>query len=156
MISHVQPVYIETAFLGRGAFCASRIFNNLRVINRVDSSDSPRLHHLTTVLNCVCAEWNRIGGAAKKRGSQKPRATLRREVHAAHRHELCFLGRGYDFWCREIYLGRFMRRRSSWRRGSERRGLKGTSIPIQGIQLKRYLNPASNHRNASSFSPRAV
>jgi hypothetical protein len=33
--------------------------------------------------NCVCAERNRIGGAHNKRGSQKPRATLRREIHAA-------------------------------------------------------------------------
>ena len=33
--------------------------------------------------NCVGAERNRIGGARKKRGSQKTRATLRREVHAA-------------------------------------------------------------------------
>jgi hypothetical protein len=33
--------------------------------------------------NCLCAERNRIGGARKKRGSQKPRATLRQEVHAA-------------------------------------------------------------------------
>ena len=33
--------------------------------------------------NCVCAERNRTGGAGKKRGSQRPRATLRREVHAA-------------------------------------------------------------------------
>ena len=33
--------------------------------------------------NCVCAEWNRIGGRRKKRGSQTPQATLRREIHAA-------------------------------------------------------------------------
>jgi hypothetical protein len=33
--------------------------------------------------NCVFAERNRIGGAHKKRGSQRPRKTLRREIHAA-------------------------------------------------------------------------
>jgi hypothetical protein len=33
--------------------------------------------------NCVCTERNRIGGARKKWGSQRPRATLRREIHAA-------------------------------------------------------------------------
>jgi len=33
--------------------------------------------------NCAFAERNRIGGARKKWGSQKPRATLRREIHAA-------------------------------------------------------------------------
>jgi hypothetical protein len=46
-------------------------------------------------------------------GTQRPRAISRREVHAAHRHEFCFLGRVYDFWCRKIYLGRFMRRTKS-------------------------------------------
>jgi hypothetical protein len=33
--------------------------------------------------NCAFAEWNRIGGAHKKRGSQKTQATLLGEVHAA-------------------------------------------------------------------------
>ena len=33
--------------------------------------------------NCVSTERNRIGGPRKKRGSQKTRATLRRDVHAA-------------------------------------------------------------------------
>ena len=33
--------------------------------------------------NCVCAERNRIGGARRKWGSQRPRATLRWEIHAA-------------------------------------------------------------------------
>jgi len=33
--------------------------------------------------DCVCAEQNRIGGAHKKWGSQKLRATLRWEIHAA-------------------------------------------------------------------------
>jgi len=32
---------------------------------------------------CVCTERNRMGGTRKKWGSQKSRATLRREVHAA-------------------------------------------------------------------------
>ena len=71
--------------------------------------------------NCVCAERNRIGGARKKRGSQKPRATLRWEIHPAHGREFCFLSRVYDIWSKETYLGRFMRRTRSWKRGSERR-----------------------------------
>jgi hypothetical protein len=33
--------------------------------------------------NSVCTERNRIGGACKKWGSQRSRATLQREVHAA-------------------------------------------------------------------------
>jgi hypothetical protein len=33
--------------------------------------------------DCVCKERNRAGGARKKRGSQRPRATLQWEVHAA-------------------------------------------------------------------------
>jgi hypothetical protein len=33
--------------------------------------------------NCVCTERNRIGGARKKWGIQRPGATLRREIHAA-------------------------------------------------------------------------
>jgi len=33
--------------------------------------------------NCAFAERNRIGGAHKKRGSQRPRVTLRWETHAA-------------------------------------------------------------------------
>jgi hypothetical protein len=33
--------------------------------------------------NWACTELDRIGGARKKRGNQKPRATLRREIRAA-------------------------------------------------------------------------
>jgi hypothetical protein len=33
--------------------------------------------------NCACAERNHMGGRRRKRGSQRPRATLRREIHAA-------------------------------------------------------------------------
>ena len=33
--------------------------------------------------NCAFTERNRMGGARKKRGGQKPQATLRREIHAA-------------------------------------------------------------------------
>jgi len=38
---------------------------------------------VTRFCNYRCTERNRIGDARKKRGSQWPRATLRREVHAA-------------------------------------------------------------------------
>ena len=34
---------------------------------------------------CVCTERNRMGGTRKKWASQRPRATLRREVHAAQK-----------------------------------------------------------------------
>ena len=37
--------------------------------------------HASRFRNCVYAERDRIGGERKKRGSQKTRATLRREVH---------------------------------------------------------------------------
>jgi hypothetical protein len=39
--------------------------------------------HASRFRNCAFAERNRIGGPRKKRGSQKTRATLRRDVHAA-------------------------------------------------------------------------
>jgi hypothetical protein len=35
--------------------------------------------------NCMCTEENRIGGTRKKSRSQKTRAILRGEVHAAHK-----------------------------------------------------------------------
>ena len=38
---------------------------------------------LAVPTNCVCTERNRLGGAGKKRGSQRPRAILGREIHAA-------------------------------------------------------------------------
>jgi hypothetical protein len=39
--------------------------------------------HAGRFRDCVCAERNRIGGARKKRGSQRPRGTLPREIHVA-------------------------------------------------------------------------
>ena len=40
--------------------------------------------HAGRFRNCVCTDRNRIGGVRKKWGSQRLRATLRREVHASH------------------------------------------------------------------------
>ena len=39
--------------------------------------------HASRFRNCVGAERNRVGGARNKWGSQRPRATLRLEIHAA-------------------------------------------------------------------------
>jgi hypothetical protein len=39
--------------------------------------------HASRFRNCAFAERSSIGGARKKGGSQRPRAALRREIHAA-------------------------------------------------------------------------
>jgi len=98
--------------------------------------------------NFLCAEWNRIGGTSKKSGSQKTRASLRREIHAAQEvlearagarglFQLCVLRLGF-LQDGDVGVGVFPERKEILIRGP---GFGG--VALQGVSARGLLSTLS-------------
>jgi|GEM_PF-4008179 len=81
--------------------------------------------------NCVCPERNRIGGARKKWGGQRPRGLTARCALLL----FPYMPPTVDHLL--LYGGKFMRRRRFWKRGSERRGsFLGSTLSIMRMYVR--------------------
>jgi len=78
-----RPMGVWPGFKVQSSHFPGRAFHRHNLAEVVGRAVLPFVMYAGRFRNCVCAERSRIGGARKKWGSQKPRATLRREVHTA-------------------------------------------------------------------------
>ena len=83
LVTDARPVAARSAFKVQSSYFPGKGVSQEHSGLAGQKGCSPLLSSMLVDRNSVCGERNRIGGARKKRGSQKPRATLRREIHAA-------------------------------------------------------------------------
>jgi len=73
---------VQSIFKALSSRFPERAFHRHNLAQAPEGPFSLVVMYASRFRKCVCAERNRIGGAREKRGGQRPRATLRWEVHA--------------------------------------------------------------------------
>ena len=81
--SSLPSASLPAPFKARDAQCQGSLFTGPIRFGPSEGLCSLVAMYASRFRNCVRTERNRAGGGRKKRGGQSPRATLRREVHAA-------------------------------------------------------------------------